>query len=522
MHCDAALNSASPEVTSLGRPRVGRGYRLPDGRLTAWRQQWRAPQWWNPTTVTLRRTPIRNGERPAAFTTYKQRVDDDRRPPSDPPRPPPVPDRRRAPASRAGGAGGGDRSPLRDRSHEAWARFSHRGPRDARRGHETASAASRTPARAARTIAAGCSTPTVSPRRSAIKPGGFRRRFGVTIGYLVEADELQIRFSQGSKPARAASCLGPRSASNIAELRHSTLRLASSSSRPPPHHDIYSIEDLKQLVYDLRCATPSGSRVREASRPRSAWARVRRGVQRRAPTTRDRRTRLRVPEASPVYVNHLVRACPGISGFAEAHKVLVANSLLLEYHHTRRRPDEDRRDCVVGRPSSEPTEMGFSTAPLIATGCIMMRVCHHQHLPCGHRTQTKSCGALRRHARPCHHLLLGSWLRRCAASWPASALRLVSDLVGRVTCWSPTGSGNALEGTVVDLSAMLAGARAPTGAARRRSPNLETRVDSFDVDIMDAIVPPSPRRSGAARTAGAQRGSRRRRREIGRDRAGPR
>jgi len=113
-------------------------------------------------------------------------------------------------------------------------------------------------------------------RRSAIKQVASGR-FGVTIEYLVNADELQIKMAQGAKPGEGGQLPGRKVDSYIGTIRHSTPGVGLIS--PPPHHDIYSIEDLKQLIYDLRCANPTGG-SRSSWSPRSASAPSRPGWRR--------------------------------------------------------------------------------------------------------------------------------------------------------------------------------------------------------------------------------------------------
>src|SRR5881409_3549385 len=98
--------------------------------------------------------------------------------------------------------------------------------------------------------------PNGDSRRSAVKQVASGR-FGVTTNYLVNADQLQIKIAQGAKPGEGGQLPGHKVDRYIAGLRHSAPGVGLIS--PPPHHDIYSIEDLKQLIYDLRCANPEGS-----------------------------------------------------------------------------------------------------------------------------------------------------------------------------------------------------------------------------------------------------------------------
>ena len=119
-------------------------------------------------------------------------------------------------------------------------------------------------------------------RRSAIKQVASGR-FGVTIHYLVNADQLQIKMAQGAKPGEGGQLPGHKVDKYIGWIRHSTPGVGLIS--PPPHHDIYSIEDLKQLIYDLRCANPEALGVGQARRPRSASARSPPAWPRPTPTT---------------------------------------------------------------------------------------------------------------------------------------------------------------------------------------------------------------------------------------------
>ena len=105
----------------------------------------------------------------------------------------------------------------------------------------------------------------------------------MTIHYLVNADELQIKMAQGAKPGEGGQLPGHKVDEYIGRIRHSTPGVGLIS--PPPHHDIYSIEDLKQLIYDLRCANPQARGVGEAGRRGRASAPSPRASPRRTPTT---------------------------------------------------------------------------------------------------------------------------------------------------------------------------------------------------------------------------------------------
>ncbi len=170
---------------------------------------------------------------------------------------------RAVPASRRRACARRSRSTRSSRSQRSCKRFSTGamsygsisagGPRDPRHRHEPPRRRSPTPARAARTPSASCPTPNGDSRRSAIKQVASGR-FGVTSEYLVNADDIQIKMAQGAKPGEGGQLPGHKVYPWIAKTRHSTPGVGLIS--PPPHHDIYSIEDLAQLIHDLKNANP--------------------------------------------------------------------------------------------------------------------------------------------------------------------------------------------------------------------------------------------------------------------------
>ncbi len=163
-------------------------------------------------------------------------------------------------AARGGRAGQRDRPPLLDRGHVLRLDLG-RGPRDPRHRHEPPRRQEQhrrgRGGRRALRAAARTATPGARPS-SRWRPG----RFGVTSEYLVSADDLQIKMAQGAKPGEGGQLPGHKVYPWIAKTRHSTPGVGLIS--PPPHHDIYSIEDLKQLIHDLKNAEPQGARPREA------------------------------------------------------------------------------------------------------------------------------------------------------------------------------------------------------------------------------------------------------------------
>jgi glutamate synthase (NADPH/NADH) large chain len=164
--------------------------------------------------------------------------------------------------------------------------------------------------------------PNGEPERSAIKQVASGR-FGVTTEYLVNADMIQIKIAQGAKPGEGGQLPGHKVDAVIAKVRHSTPGVGLIS--PPPHHDIYSIEDLAQLIYDLKNANPEGRHLRQAglrSRRRHGRRRRRQGARRPHHHLRLRRRHRRF--AADL---HQARRQPLGIGLAETHQTLVLNDL---------------------------------------------------------------------------------------------------------------------------------------------------------------------------------------------------
>ena len=218
-------------------------------------------------------------------------------------------------------------------------------------------------------------------RRSSIKQVASGR-FGVTVNYLVNADELQIKVAQGAKPGEGGQLPGHKVDRYIAGLRHSTPGVTLIS--PPPHHDIYSIEDLKQLIYDLRCANPrarvSVKLVSEVGVGTVAAGVAKANADHVVIAGHDGGTGAS-PQAS---IHHA--GVPWEIGLAETQQTLLRNDLrsriLVEVDGQMR----TGRDVAIGAILGAD-EFGFSTAPLIALGCVMMRVCHLNTCPVGVATQ---------------------------------------------------------------------------------------------------------------------------------------
>ncbi|KAF3983363.1 MAG: glutamate synthase large subunit [Methylococcales symbiont of Hymedesmia sp. n. MRB-2018] len=220
-------------------------------------------------------------------------------------------------------------------------------------------------------------------KRSAIKQIASGR-FGVTIWYLANADELQIKISQGAKPGEGGELPGTKVDSYIASLRHSTPGVGLIS--PPPHHDIYSIEDLAQLISDLKNSNPS-ARISVKLVSEVGVGTIASGV------AKAHADHILISGdgggtgASPLTsIKHA--GLPWELGIAETHQTLVMNDLRSRVTLQTDGGLKTGRDVVIAALLGAE-EFGFSTAPLISLGCIMMRKCHLNTCPVGIATQDK-------------------------------------------------------------------------------------------------------------------------------------
>ncbi|HEX3355612.1 MAG TPA: glutamate synthase large subunit [Tepidisphaeraceae bacterium] len=218
-------------------------------------------------------------------------------------------------------------------------------------------------------------------RRSAIKQVASGR-FGVTAEYLINADELQIKMAQGAKPGEGGQLPGHKVDEYIGKIRHSTPNVGLIS--PPPHHDIYSIEDLAQLIHDLKTVNPQ-SRVSVKLVSEVGVGTVAAGV------AKAKADHILVSGdsggtgASPL-TSIKYAGIPWEMGIAETQQVLVMNGLRGRVILQTDGQIKTGRDVAIAFLLGAE-EIGFSTAPLIASGCIMMRVCHLNTCPVGIATQ---------------------------------------------------------------------------------------------------------------------------------------
>src|SRR6202051_329283 len=263
-------------------------------------------------------------------------------------------------------------------------------------------------------------------RRSAIKQVASAR-FGVTAHYLVNADELQIKIAQGAKPGEGGQLPGAKVDEAIARLRHSTPGVGLISC--PPHHDIYSIEALAQLIWDLRCVNP-GARISVKLVAEAGVGTVAAGV------AKARADHIVIAGyeggtgASPLTgIKHA--GVPWELGLAEAQQVLTRQRLRSRVTLLADGQMKTGRDVVVGALLGAD-EFAFATAPLIAAGCVMMRVCHLNTCPVGIATQDP---ALRERytGRAEHIVTFMRFLAEDVRRWMSRlGFRLFEDMIGRV------------------------------------------------------------------------------------------
>jgi glutamate synthase domain-containing protein 2/glutamate synthase domain-containing protein 1/glutamate synthase domain-containing protein 3 len=304
--------------------------------------------------------------------------------------------------------------------------------------------------------------PNGDRRRSAIKQVASGR-FGVTIHYLVNADELQIKMAQGAKPGEGGQLPGHKVDEYIGSIRHTTPGVGLIS--PPPHHDIYSIEDLKQLIYDLRCANPqaqvSVKLVSEVGVGTVAAGVSKANADRVLIAGHDGGT-----GASPLSSIQSA-GVPWEIGLAETQQTLLLNDLRSRIIVQTDGQLKTGRDVVIAAMLGAD-EMGFSTGPLIATGCIMMRACHLNTCPVGIATQDPE---LRKRFKgtPEHvvnfFFFVAEEVREILASL---GLRTLDEAIGRVDLLGSREAIDHWKARGVDLSHVLQPVELPEGAPRRR------------------------------------------------------
>jgi glutamate synthase domain-containing protein 2/glutamate synthase domain-containing protein 1/glutamate synthase domain-containing protein 3 len=333
------------------------------------------------------------------------------------------------------------------------------------------------------------------PRRFTPDPNGDRRRsaikqvasgrFGVTAHYLVNADELQIKMAQGAKPGEGGQLPGHKVDQYIAKIRNSTPGVGLIS--PPPHHDIYSIEDLKQLIFDLRCANPA-ARISVKLVAEVGVGTVAAGVAKANSdhvliSGHDGGT-----GASPVSSIQSA-GVPWEIGLAETQQTLVMNKLRDRITVQTDGQLKTGRDVVIAALLGAE-ECGFSTAPLITMGCIMMRACHLNTCPVGIATQDPELRK-RFRGKPEHvvnyFFFVAEEVRQHMA---ALGVRKFEDMVGRTDLLEADDAIEHWKARGVDLSALLAPPDAPPEVPRRRVRPQDPVLDTHrDHELIEQAMP---------------------------------
>ncbi|MGH7652764.1 MAG: glutamate synthase large subunit [Gemmatimonadaceae bacterium] len=286
-------------------------------------------------------------------------------------------------------------------------------------------------------------------RNSAIKQVASAR-FGVTAEYLVNATELQIKISQGAKPGEGGQLPGHKVDAVIARTRHSTPGVTLIS--PPPHHDIYSIEDLAQLIYDLKAIAPKAA-VSVKLVSEAGVGTVAAGVAKARADVILISGDSGGTGASPL--SSIMRAgSPWELGLAETQQTLVINGLRGRVRLQTDGQLKTGRDVVVAALLGAD-EFGFATAPLVVEGCVMMRKCHLNTCPVGIATQDPELRA-RFGGQPEHvvnyFFFVAEEVRELMARL---GIRTMDEMIGRTELLRALESVDNAKANTLDLSALL-------------------------------------------------------------------
>ncbi|MGH8913049.1 MAG: glutamate synthase large subunit [Acidimicrobiia bacterium] len=322
-----------------------------------------------------------------------------------------------------------------------------------------------------------------TPKNSAIKQVASGR-FGVTPAYLNSADELQIKMAQGSKPGEGGQLPGHKVSAEIARLRYTEPGVTLIS--PPPHHDIYSIEDLAELIYDLKAFKPTARvSVKLVSEPGVGTIAV--GVAKADADVITISGSEGGTGASPlVSIKHA--GSPWELGLAEAHQVLTANGqrsrVLLETDGGLR----TGRDVVVAALLGAE-RFGFGTLPLLAMGCKMVRQCHLNTCPTGIATQQEDLRAKFTGSADQVVLLFRRLAEEARRHMAALGVRSIAELVGRADLLRPIDPNHPLS---ADLSAMLIASKGGKSHEGYRKMPLSGLEERLVADCSHAIADREP------------------------------
>ena len=298
-------------------------------------------------------------------------------------------------------------------------------------------------------------------RRSAIKQVASGR-FGVTTNYLVNADELQIKIAQGAKPGEGGQLPGHKVDAVIARIRHSIPGVQLIS--PPPHHDIYSIEDLAQLIYDLKNVNPR-ARISVKLVAEVGVGVVAAGVAKAHAdlvliSGHDGGT-----GASPLTaIKH--SGAPWELGLAETQQVLVMNDLRSRIRVQTDGKLQTGRDVMIAALLGAE-EFGFATVPLISLGCVMMRKCHLNTCPVGIATQNPALRA-KFAGQPEHLINYFFFVAEEVREWLAQlGFRTLDEAIGRVDRLEMADALDHWKARGLDYSSILYSPPVPGRVSRR-------------------------------------------------------
>jgi glutamate synthase domain-containing protein 2/glutamate synthase domain-containing protein 1/glutamate synthase domain-containing protein 3 len=323
-----------------------------------------------------------------------------------------------------------------------------------------------------------------NPERSAIKQVASGR-FGVTIEYLVNADDIQIKIAQGAKPGEGGQLPGHKVNKQIARVRHSTPGVGLIS--PPPHHDIYSIEDLAQLIHDLKNANPK-ARISVKLVSEIGVGTVAAGVSK---AHADHVTIAGYDGgtgASPLTsIKHA--GSPWEIGLAETHQTLVLNQLRGRIAVQADGGIRTGRDVAIAFLLGAD-EIGFATAPLIVGGCIMMRKCHLNTCPVGVATQDPE---LRKKfsGKPEHvvnfFFFIAEELRQIMAKL---GYRTINDMIGQMDRLEMRPAIEHWKAKGLDFSKLLAKPKVPDTVAIFNSETQDHGLDkALDLQLIEQAQP---------------------------------
>jgi glutamate synthase (NADPH/NADH) large chain len=305
--------------------------------------------------------------------------------------------------------------------------------------------------------------PNGDSRRSAIKQVASGR-FGVTSEYLVNADDLQIKMAQGAKPGEGGQLPGHKVYPWIAKTRHSTPGVGLIS--PPPHHDIYSIEDLKQLIHDLKNSNPA-ARVHVKLVAEIGVGTVAAGVSKAKADVvlisgHDGGT-----GASPLTsLKHA--GGPWELGLAETQQTLLLNGLRDRIVVQTDGQLKTGRDVVIAALLGAE-EFGFATAPLVVSGCVMMRVCHLDTCPVGVATQNPELRA-RFSGKPEFVVRFFEYIAEEVRELMASlGFRTMQEMIGHVELLDTRAAIDHWKARGLDISPILAVPQNPYGQTMHQS-----------------------------------------------------